>query len=34
LDLLTRIDHLLGTVVQTDPRLIWSPPAGLFSARA
>jgi aryl-alcohol dehydrogenase-like predicted oxidoreductase len=26
-DVLTRIDHLLGRVVQTDPRLIWSPPA-------
>jgi len=28
LDMLTRIDHLLGSVVQSDPRLIWSPPAG------
>ena len=33
LDLLTRIDHLLGGAVQTDPRLIWSPPAGLFAVR-
>lgn len=30
LDLLTRIDHLLGSAVQTDPRLVWSPPAALF----
>jgi aryl-alcohol dehydrogenase-like predicted oxidoreductase len=29
LDVLTRIDALLGGVVQTDPRLTWSPPAGL-----
>jgi len=29
LDMLTRIDHLLGSFVATDPRLIWSPPAGL-----
>jgi aryl-alcohol dehydrogenase-like predicted oxidoreductase len=29
LDVLTRIDHLLGIFAQTDPRLIWSPPAGL-----
>ena len=28
LDVLTRIDQLLGTLVQTDPRLVWSPPAG------
>ena len=28
LDVLTRIDHLLGSLVQTDPRLVWSPPAG------
>ncbi|UOX88969.1 aldo/keto reductase [Amycolatopsis sp. FBCC-B4732] len=27
LDVLTRIDHLLGRFVQTDPRLVWSPPA-------
>jgi aryl-alcohol dehydrogenase-like predicted oxidoreductase len=27
LDVLTRIDQLLGTLVQTDPRLVWSPPA-------
>ncbi|MGY6652215.1 aldo/keto reductase [Amycolatopsis roodepoortensis] len=27
LDALTRIDHLLGSFVQTDPRLTWSPPA-------
>ena len=33
LDLLTRIDHLLGTAVQTDPRLNWSPPADLFAPR-
>lgn len=30
LDVLTRVDHLLGSFVQTDPRLVWSPPA--FSA--
>jgi aryl-alcohol dehydrogenase-like predicted oxidoreductase len=30
LDVLTRIDHLLGSAVQSDPRLIWSPPAALF----
>ncbi len=30
MEVLTRIDHLLGSVVQTDPRLIWSPPAALF----
>ncbi|HEY2701998.1 MAG TPA: aldo/keto reductase [Pseudonocardiaceae bacterium] len=28
LDALTRIDQLLGSLVQTDPRLVWSPPAG------
>jgi aryl-alcohol dehydrogenase-like predicted oxidoreductase len=33
LDVLTRIDLLLGGAVQTDPRLIWSPPSGLFAAR-
>ena len=27
LDVLTRIDQLLGSYVQTDPRLVWSPPA-------
>ncbi|HET6290789.1 MAG TPA: aldo/keto reductase [Amycolatopsis sp.] len=27
LDTLTRIDQLLGSFVQTDPRLTWSPPA-------
>jgi aryl-alcohol dehydrogenase-like predicted oxidoreductase len=27
LDVLTRIDQLLGSFVQTDPRLVWSPPA-------
>ncbi|GAA4524725.1 aldo/keto reductase [Amycolatopsis samaneae] len=27
LDVLTRIDQLLGSFVQTDPRLTWSPPA-------
>ncbi|MFI9381942.1 aldo/keto reductase [Kutzneria sp. NPDC052558] len=32
LDVLTRVEHLLGSAAQTDPRLIWSPPAGLFSA--
>jgi hypothetical protein len=25
LDVLTRVDHLLGSFVQTDPRLVWSP---------
>jgi aryl-alcohol dehydrogenase-like predicted oxidoreductase len=29
LDVLTRVDHLLGSFVQTDPRLVWSPPAQL-----
>ncbi len=29
LDVLTRIDQLLGSFVQTDPRLVWSPPAQL-----
>ena len=29
LDALTRIDALLGSFVQTDPRLTWSPPATL-----
>ncbi|MDQ7805077.1 aldo/keto reductase [Amycolatopsis sp. A133] len=28
-DVLTRIDQLLGSFVQTDPRLVWSPPAQL-----
>jgi aryl-alcohol dehydrogenase-like predicted oxidoreductase len=28
LDVLTRIDQLLGSLVATDPRLVWSPPAG------
>lgn len=28
LDVLTRIDQLVGAMVQTDPRLIWSPSAG------
>src|SRR6201999_4537697 len=28
LDVLPRIDQLLGSLVQTDPRLVWSPPAG------
>ena len=28
LDVLTRIDQLIGALVQTDPRLIWSPPSG------
>lgn len=32
LDMLTRVDHLLGGSVQSDPRLIWSPPTGLFTA--
>ncbi|AUI59685.1 aldo/keto reductase [Amycolatopsis sp. BJA-103] len=27
LDVLTRIDQLLGSFIQTDPRLTWSPPA-------
>jgi aryl-alcohol dehydrogenase-like predicted oxidoreductase len=29
LDVLTRIDQLLGGAIQTDPRLTWSPPPGL-----
>ena len=29
LDVLTRIDQLLGSFVQTDSRLVWSPPAQL-----
>jgi aryl-alcohol dehydrogenase-like predicted oxidoreductase len=28
LDVLTRIDQLLGSCVCTDPRLVWAPPAG------
>lgn len=28
LDVLTRIDELLSSLVATDPRLVWSPPAG------
>lgn len=28
LDVLTRIDQLLSSLVATDPRLVWSPPAG------
>jgi aryl-alcohol dehydrogenase-like predicted oxidoreductase len=30
-DVLTRIDHLLGSAGQTDPRLTWSPPAAFFA---
>ncbi|MCR6485852.1 aldo/keto reductase [Amycolatopsis sp. OK19-0408] len=29
LDVLTRVNHLLGSFVQTDPRLVWSPPPQL-----
>jgi aryl-alcohol dehydrogenase-like predicted oxidoreductase len=28
IDVLTRIDQLLGSCVCTDPRLVWAPPAG------
>lgn len=28
LDVLTRIDELLSSMVATDPRMVWSPPAG------
>lgn len=28
LDVLTRIDQLLSSLVATDPRMVWSPPAG------
>lgn len=31
LDVLTRIDHLLGSAGQTDPQLTWSPPAAFFA---